>query len=259
MVVARSGWVLSVGFVLLACSSTSTPPSSETDAAAPDGQAGRVAQGPSCKEYLRCLASVAPEAVGPAVGAYGPESGCWANAETAALCEGACTDARAKAGCNAGTDAGSDASTVGPDATYFVTCLTALSAGDTSKRFNFIATTGRTFRALPASATRVDLAEAVGSATKATERTTGQTTTLSFPTPFVIPATANPISARELAVDGFALEGKLDQARSCARMSGTITSPIRQPFDPSTDTCVFVAVKPGDALPQVTVAEHACK
>ncbi|MFO0639328.1 MAG: hypothetical protein U0183_08945 [Polyangiaceae bacterium] len=259
MVVSRSVWVLAVVSVLVACSSTSTPPSSETDAGAPDGQAGRVAQGPSCKEYLRCLASVAPEAVGPAVGAYGPESGCWANTETAALCEGACTDARTKAGCGAGVDAGSDSSTVGPDATYFVTCLTALSAGDTAKRFNFIATTGRTFRALPASATRVDLAEAVGSATKATERTVGQTTTLSFPTPFVIPATANPISARELAVDGFALEGKLDQARSCARMSGTITSPLRQPFDPATDTCVLVAVKPGDAIPQVTVAEHACK
>lgn len=230
-----------------------------TDPTPANGQNGRVAQGTSCMEYLRCIAGSAPEVVGAAVGAYGPESGCWANAETAALCEGACTDARAKAGCNAETDAGSDASSVGPDTTYFVTCLTALSAGDTAKRFNFIATTGRTFRALPASATRVDLAEAVGSATKATERTTGQTTTLSFPTPFIIPAAANPISGRDLALDGFALVGKLDQARSCARMSGTITSPIRQPFDPSTDTCVFVAVKPGDALPQVTVAEHACK
>jgi len=253
---ARPVVVISAIAALVACSSS---PSTTTDAGASDAQSGRVAQGASCKEYLRCLASSAPEAVGPAVGAYGPESGCWANAETAALCEGACTDARAKAGCNAGADAGSDASTLGPDTTYFVTCLTALSAGDTTKRFNFIATSGRTFRALPASATRVDLAEAVGGATKATERANGQTTTLSFPTPFIIPATANPISARELAVDGFALEGKLDQARACARMSGTITSPIRQPFDPSTDTCVFVAVKAGDALPQVTVAEHACR
>jgi hypothetical protein len=79
---------------LVACSSSSS--SSTTDAGSPAAQSGRVAQGASCKEYLRCLASSAPEAVGPAVGAYGPESGCWANAETAALCEGACTDSRDK-------------------------------------------------------------------------------------------------------------------------------------------------------------------
>ncbi len=115
--------------------------------------------------------------------------------------------------CNASADAGgdsdsagSDSGSVGGDATYFVTCLTALAAGNMAKRLNFIATSDWNFRALTTSATRVDLAETVGSATKATERTNGQTTTLSFPTPFTIPATANSLSGREIVIESFALE-----------------------------------------------------
>lgn len=73
MFTSRLGWVALVFGSVMACSS-----SNASDAGAPDAQTTRVAQGPACKEYLRCLASGAPEAVGPAVGAYGPESGCGA-------------------------------------------------------------------------------------------------------------------------------------------------------------------------------------
>lgn len=253
---ARPVVVISAIAALVACSSS---PSTATDAGAPDAQGGRVAQGPSCKEYLRCLASSLPEAVGPAVGAYGPESGCWANAETAALCEGACTDSREKVGCGGAADAGGDGGNAASDATYFVTCFTSLAVGDTAKRFNFVATSGWTFRALTISATRVDLAQTTGSAAKATERKSGRITNLSFPATFTLPGAANPVSGRDIQIDGLTIEGALGGARSCGRMSGVITSPIRQPFDPATDTCVLVEVKLGDPLPQVTVAEHACK
>jgi len=71
-----------------------------------DAGTSRVAQSQSCQDYLACLVSVAPESVGAAVGNYGPESSCWANAESASLCERACADARVKAGCGNFADGG---------------------------------------------------------------------------------------------------------------------------------------------------------
>ena len=174
-------------------------------------------------------------------------------------CEGACTDSREKVGCGAVVDAGGDGGGPAADTTYFVTCLTALAVGDAAKRFNFVATSGWTFRALTTSATRVDLAQTTGSAAKATERKSGRITNLSFPTPFTIPGAANAVSGRDIQIDGLTIEGALGGARSCGRMSGAISSPIRQPFDPATDTCVLVEVKLGDALPQVPVSEHTCR
>lgn len=139
-----------------------------------------------------------------------------------------------------------------------MTCLTALSVGDVSKRLTFVAKDAWTFRSLKATATRVDLAETVGDAYKATVRMDASATTLQLGT-MTIPAAANPISARDIVLETAAFAGNIKETRSCVRMSGYVTSPIRQPIDPSTDTCVLVAVRDGDPIPRVDLSEHTCK
>ncbi len=49
------------------------------------------------------------------------------------------------------------------------------------------------------------------------------------------------------------------QARFCATLKGSVTSPIVQYLDPTENFCIFVPVKDGDPVPEIKREEYKCK
>ena len=62
----------------------------DNDSADDDDSTEAIEQAEACAHFVACIAEVDPMALGEALDQYGPDGSCWVDAETAALCEGAC-------------------------------------------------------------------------------------------------------------------------------------------------------------------------
>lgn len=71
-----------------------------------------------------------------------------------------------------------------------------------------------------------------------------------------IDGAANPLTGRNIVVDGTVIAGIFGGAdKFCGNLSGQIIQPLNQSLVAS---CLFVAVKDGDAIPTLKASEHVC-
>jgi hypothetical protein len=74
-----------------------------------------------------------------------------------------------------------------------------------------------------------------------------------------LPGEANSVSGRALTITNLVLDGKTSGgSRFCSTLSGTMTDPYAYEFKASENTCLFVAVADGAALPKVPANEFVC-
>lgn len=70
-----------------------------------------------------------------------------------------------------------------------------------------------------------------------------------------VPGEANPITGRNVIIDGAGLNGFFGTERFCARLIGTVTQPVQQPLDPPRNICQFFPLKEGDPVPTLKLED----
>lgn len=68
----------------------------------------------------------------------------------------------------------------------------------------------------------------------------------------LVPGNANPITGRDVRIEGTTLVGRFAEERFCARLSGQVTQPTQIPLEAPRNICQFVAAKDGDPTPILT-------
>lgn len=70
---------------------------------------------------------------------------------------------------------------------------------------------------------------------------------------------ANSVSGRDAVIEDTVLDGRFGGGdRFCTTLGGQLTIPYGFTFDPAQNTCLFVKVKEGDALPTIASEEFVC-
>jgi len=208
------------------------------------------ASGGACARYIECLERVAPEIVGAAKEAYGPDSTCQKVAP--AYCEEACARATALR-CPPPVH-------VVATSGYDVSCLTILSLGDASKVYRFRGSMA--WRSDDSVTLELTVKARGGALTSARASGEGK----------VDRGGRAEIRLGDLEVPVEAsLSGKVERfealyvrakpvlgASFCAGIGGSMVSPIGQPLDETTNVCLFVPHREGMEPPLARAEDYVC-
>jgi hypothetical protein len=105
----------------------------------------------------------------------------------------------------------------------------------------------------------VTKAEAVGATLSATVNVTSGKYTAALGS-LDVPPTANSLTGGTAHVDGLQLDGSVTApgAPFCAGFSGHLTDPLDYVFNTAENTCLFLPIADGDALPSVQASDFHC-
>ena len=82
---------------LLACAGLFDPADTGGEGTDSENAAATLEQSEACAQYIECLTATAPDAVGPALSAYGEDGSCWTTQSSADACDEACQEALSNA------------------------------------------------------------------------------------------------------------------------------------------------------------------
>ena len=159
---------------------------------------------------------------------------------------------------------------------YYGACLTELAGGRLDRIFHFYVgttfTPGKDGAAIslalsplrlgaggtaPATVSKGEVVGATYTGVATSQATASFTTTIVGA--LIIPGAANPISGRDVDIEGATLAGRFSTARFCTTMAGRLTTPVEITLAPMKNTCVFFPVKDGDAPPTLQSSDFiAC-
>lgn len=164
--------------------------------------------------------------------------------------------------------------TVAEEGLYFGACLSKLAAGRIDRVLRFYTETK--FTPDPAGGTgklslkltpmklgpnngtppTVSKDQTVGATYTVTETPTNAAGVYAAPLGTVnVPGVSNPISGRDIVVEGAAVPGKFGKGRFCSQLSGHVTTPTDIVLEGDSNTCIYVQVKEGDVSPVLTITD----
>ncbi|MBS2014873.1 MAG: hypothetical protein JST00_18430 [Deltaproteobacteria bacterium] len=169
------------------------------------------------------------------------------------------------------TDTGTaDSAVPGVGALYSTVVLSQLAFGDPTKAFKFYTnlsydSSARVIKKIEltpikATATTLSTSEKVGTMVSKTSIPVSASGRFELALGSItIPGEANPITGRDIVIDGATLTGGFSAPGSfCSQLSGTVVSPLTLVLEPQNNNALHAPAKDGDAFPTRTAADFVC-
>lgn len=115
---------------------------------------------------------------------------------------------------------------------------------------------GPTVNGVSSPPTTVSQSETVGSTFTLDSPTTPQGSYSGSLGEVTVPGAANPISGRDIVIEGTALAGRFAKERFCGQLSGNVVKPVPVTLNGPENTCIFVPVKEGDPPPDIKLEDY---